>query len=925
MSSPPQLPLFHQHMQSYIVALKLDSCTLFKNKTQYVIQLHTDNNNNNNNENYQNTFDINMIYDLHRSISHCVVDATSMIITSKTAKFFSNGHNLNYLTNISDEEANYFIKLFYTLMAQLLTLPFPTIAIVNGHAFAGGLLLALCCDYRVMRKDRGYLCMNEIDMVPSDNDDAPLPGSYENADTKLMSIIKLKVSNPTILKRIILQGERFDGSSALGVELVDYTDTMDRIFQIALHIVNNESARASNTMKVLKKELVGVEVMNLLTDGIDNNIFSKEKQQYTIIKRRKVSSGNIINDNKVFGGKNNNLPPGPDRKDLKDIGNLNSIFTFRDLHIKYGRTFLLPLGKTPLVVTSDPTFIQTILGKDGTKKFPRPPHQLKQIQGLFGRAQIGLDDEDHENNKRMLSDFFFAHETNEKLNDKFKKISNKFVDLLITECKSNSGTGTWEKPKELIKQNRMNDKAKENVGPVEAFRYSELLSTDLNGVISFGSSYNALEKKTSKELEALKAADFIFLSRAMNKNYEKTESIEIQQLFNQSKSILGNKFQSEIDFLEKMEGENNSGINPSINNALQHMLQSNIKNRSGNCPFGNVPTLDEAKFNMVGFLAGVGNSARLISICIEMLAQHPNIQDEILKELKFVVMRGKLNKGNEHDGVSIADLTFNDIEQLGYLDCFVNECLRMYPPSVSVAPRVVVDESVKLGKYEIPQNSTVMCNVYSSHRDPNTWGKDANIFNPLRFGEIQTNGLVKPRVFVPEGFFPFGYGGHGCIGKNLAKQATKIVLAQLVGKSFVKPARGRLPVVFDTTNSAQLLGFLEALDGVWVEVVERNIIVNDNSTSSGIIVKSDSGTENKMIDKTCCLVKINNKIYDVTTFLSTHPGGEQILQKFNLMKDDTIDATKTFNAVGHSTFALKEMERYYIQQHDGLKKMESGL
>ena len=41
--------------------------------------------------------------------------------------------------------------------------------------------------------------------------------------------------------------------------------------------------------------------------------------------------------------------------------------------------------------------------------------------------------------------------------------------------------------------------------------------------------------------------------------------------------------------------------------------------------------------------------------------------------------------------------------------------------------------------------------------------------------------------------------------------------------------------------------------------------------------------------------------------------------------DQNSDATKTFNAVGHSTFALKEMERYYIQQHDGLKKMESGL
>jgi len=41
----------------------------------------------------------------------------------------------------------------------------PTIAAINGHCFAGGVMLALCCDYRVMTdgsRRRALLCMNEV-------------------------------------------------------------------------------------------------------------------------------------------------------------------------------------------------------------------------------------------------------------------------------------------------------------------------------------------------------------------------------------------------------------------------------------------------------------------------------------------------------------------------------------------------------------------------------------------------------------------------------------------------------------------------------------------------------------------------------------------------------------------------------------------
>ena len=51
-----------------------------------------------------------------------------------------------------------------TLMGRIITLPVPTVAAINGHAFGAGFMSALCHDVRVMREDRGYLCANEMQL-----------------------------------------------------------------------------------------------------------------------------------------------------------------------------------------------------------------------------------------------------------------------------------------------------------------------------------------------------------------------------------------------------------------------------------------------------------------------------------------------------------------------------------------------------------------------------------------------------------------------------------------------------------------------------------------------------------------------------------------------------------------------------------------
>lgn len=69
-----------------------------------------------------------------------------VITTSSITKFYSNG--LDYENAIKDP--NFFVGSLYPLWRRLLTYPMPTIALINGHAFAGGLMTAMMHDYRIM-------------------------------------------------------------------------------------------------------------------------------------------------------------------------------------------------------------------------------------------------------------------------------------------------------------------------------------------------------------------------------------------------------------------------------------------------------------------------------------------------------------------------------------------------------------------------------------------------------------------------------------------------------------------------------------------------------------------------------------------------------------------------------------------------------
>ena len=92
----------------------------------------------------------------------------ALVTTSATEKFFSNGLDLEWRQAEGKEhpggDHKAFGGEFMALMGRLITLPLPSIAAVNGHAFGAGFMCALCHDLRFMRADRGFICANEVEI-----------------------------------------------------------------------------------------------------------------------------------------------------------------------------------------------------------------------------------------------------------------------------------------------------------------------------------------------------------------------------------------------------------------------------------------------------------------------------------------------------------------------------------------------------------------------------------------------------------------------------------------------------------------------------------------------------------------------------------------------------------------------------------------
>ncbi|KAI0871398.1 putative carnitinyl-CoA dehydratase [Hypoxylon argillaceum] len=138
-----------------------------------------------------------------------------VVTTSGIPKFYSNGLDLP----LALATPGFWAGALYPLLRRFLTFPMPTVALLNGHAFAGGIILAMHHDYRVFTgRGRGFACVNELEFG------APLP-------PPLAGIFRLKTA-PHVYRELVLEAKRFDGKAALEAGLVDAVGELEAVLKL---------------------------------------------------------------------------------------------------------------------------------------------------------------------------------------------------------------------------------------------------------------------------------------------------------------------------------------------------------------------------------------------------------------------------------------------------------------------------------------------------------------------------------------------------------------------------------------------------------------------------------------------------------------------------------------------------------------------
>ncbi|UCD90702.1 MAG: enoyl-CoA hydratase/isomerase family protein, partial [Desulfobacterales bacterium] len=115
-----------------------------------------------------NALNVKVVEEMHSALADFENDAdTTAILMTGQGKFFSFGFDVPEVLSYSEQNFADFLNQFTRLYTYMFLYPKPIVAALNGHTIAGGGMLALACDYRVMVSGRAKISLNEISIGSS--------------------------------------------------------------------------------------------------------------------------------------------------------------------------------------------------------------------------------------------------------------------------------------------------------------------------------------------------------------------------------------------------------------------------------------------------------------------------------------------------------------------------------------------------------------------------------------------------------------------------------------------------------------------------------------------------------------------------------------------------------------------------------------
>jgi enoyl-CoA hydratase len=164
----------------------------------------------------------------------------SAVVLTGTAKFFSAGLDLRIVPALSEEELTQMARDVNGVAAGWYTLPRPLVAAVNGHAVAGGFVIALCGDFRI-GPTSGRFGLTEVKAG------VPYPSAA-------MSVVRAELT-PAVARRLVLRGELFDAAAMRDFGVFDEVVADGDVLERAIELAGELAALPRATFTTVKAQL----------------------------------------------------------------------------------------------------------------------------------------------------------------------------------------------------------------------------------------------------------------------------------------------------------------------------------------------------------------------------------------------------------------------------------------------------------------------------------------------------------------------------------------------------------------------------------------------------------------------------------------------------------------------------------------------
>ena len=167
-----------------------------------------------------NAIDGGMVEELDRTFRALAADdAVRGTVLTGDGPFFSFGFDVPALYDLDRADFTEFLQGFTSLYAALFIFPRPMVAAINGHAAAGGCMLALSADARLMVEGRARIGLNELSFGAS-----VLAGSIDMLSHAV---------GDAATARVLTSAKLFDGTEACALGLVDQLLPANRLLDAA--------------------------------------------------------------------------------------------------------------------------------------------------------------------------------------------------------------------------------------------------------------------------------------------------------------------------------------------------------------------------------------------------------------------------------------------------------------------------------------------------------------------------------------------------------------------------------------------------------------------------------------------------------------------------------------------------------------------